>query len=99
MKSMTISGVYAGNTHARITWNGSANWTPVSLASDEVVGILQKGDATRKYANWIDYLFTHVPAAWKPGHCDKTGTVTDRSVIARARVLKVDPYAMIRKDL
>jgi phosphatidylserine/phosphatidylglycerophosphate/cardiolipin synthase-like enzyme len=77
MKSMTISGVYGSNKHARITWNGSANWTPVSLASDEVVGILQKGDVTREYSNWIDYLFTHVPASWKPHHCDKTGTVTD----------------------
>jgi hypothetical protein len=99
MKSMTISGVYDGNRHARITWNGSANWTPVSLASDEVVGILQKGDVTRKYSNWIDYLFTHVPHAWKPDHCTPTGTITDRSVTARARLLKVDPYALIRKDL
>ena len=27
MKSMTVSGVYGKNTHARFTWNGSANWT------------------------------------------------------------------------
>ncbi|HET7066515.1 MAG TPA: phospholipase D-like domain-containing protein [Nocardioides sp.] len=99
MKSMTISGVYAGNTHARYTWNGSANWTPVSLASDEVVGILQKGSATRKYSNWIDYLFTHVPASWESQHCTTIGTITDRSVVTRARALKVDPYALIRKDL
>jgi len=99
MKSMTISGVYNGNTHARVTWNGSANWTPVSLASDEVVGVLDKGDVTREYSNWIDYLFTHVPQAWKPDHCTTTGTITDRSVVARARLLKVDPYALIRKDL
>jgi phosphatidylserine/phosphatidylglycerophosphate/cardiolipin synthase-like enzyme len=99
MKSMTISGVYAGSSHARYTWNGSANWTPVSLASDEVVGILHKGSVTRQYSNWIDYLFTHVPAAWQPAHCTTLGTVTDRSVAARARALKVDPYALIRKDL
>ena len=114
MKSMTISGVYGKNTHARYTWNGSANWTPVSLASDEVVGVLQKGDVTREYANWIDYLFTHVPVTWQPGHCTPTGPVIDRSgigrpatdrpvtyrsVTARARALHVDPYAMIRKDL
>jgi len=94
MKSMTVSGVYGKNTHANITWNGSANWTPVSLASDEVVGEIQRGATTRNYANWIDYLFTHVPAAWKPGHCDETGTVPER-----ARALRVDPYAIIRKDL
>lgn len=99
MKSMTISGVYRKNTHARITWNGSANWTPVSLSSDEVVGELHKGHVTRQYSNWIDYLYTHVPQAWTPSHCLTTGTVTDRSVLARARALKVDPYALIRKDL
>jgi len=94
MKSMTISGHYGSNTHARITWNGSANWTPVSLASDEVVGVLRKGRTTRTYANWIDYLFTHVPVTWEAGHCEGTSTVTDR-----ARLLKVDPYALIRQDL
>ena len=108
MKSMTVSGVYGANTHARITWNGSANWTPVSLASDEVVSRIEKGTTTAKYANWIDYLSTHVPASWLPGHCTTTGTVGtdgapiplgDRGVMARARLLKVDPYALMRKDL
>ena len=94
MKSMTVSGVYGKNTHARITWNGSANWTPVSLQSDEVVGRLQRADVTAEYSNWIDFLFTHVPAAWKPHHCDTVGTVTER---AAAR--HVDPYALIRQDL
>jgi len=94
MKSMTVSGVYGKNTHARITWNGSANWTPVSLASDEVVGTLVRGDTTRTYSNWIDFLFTHVPSAWNPNHCDRIGTVTER---AAAR--NVDPYALIRQDL
>jgi hypothetical protein len=99
MKSMTISGVFGQNTHARITWNGSANWTPVSLASDEVVGRLQKGSTTGTYSKWIDYLFTHVPRAWAPHHCDVPGTVGDRSVVARARMFHVDPYALIKQDL
>jgi len=100
MKSMTVSGVYGQNTHARFTWNGSANWTGVSLGSDEVVGELHMPTVTREYSSWIDYMYNHVPAGWKPGHCqDPTGTVGDRSVIARARLLKVDPYALIRKDL
>jgi phosphatidylserine/phosphatidylglycerophosphate/cardiolipin synthase-like enzyme len=108
MKSMTVSGVLGKNTHARVTWNGSANWTPVSLGSDEVVGRIQKGSVTAQYAGWIDYLFTHVPASWEPGHCDDTGTVGtdgsplpagDRGVMARARILKVDPYELMRKDL
>jgi phosphatidylserine/phosphatidylglycerophosphate/cardiolipin synthase-like enzyme len=101
MKSMTVSGVFGKNTHARITWNGSANWTPVSLASDEVVGRIQKGSVTGVYANWIDYLFTHVPKSWVAGHCTGPGTVGggDLTTMARARMLKVDPYELIRKDL
>jgi phosphatidylserine/phosphatidylglycerophosphate/cardiolipin synthase-like enzyme len=99
MKSMTVSGVFGKNTHARITWNGSANWTPVSLSSDEVVGRIQTGEATGAYASWIDYLATHVPRAWVTGHCTTPGSVDDRSVTARARLLKVDPYELIKKDL
>jgi len=99
MKSMTISGHYGANHRARFTWNGSANWTPVSLASDEVVGTLKLAHVTRQYSNWIDYLFTHVPAAWRPSHCSTIGVATDRSVLTRARTLHVDPYALIRQDL
>ncbi|MCW2844829.1 MAG: hypothetical protein JWN22_2745 [Nocardioides sp.] len=95
MKAMTVSGVYGKNTHAAITWNGSANWTPVSLASDEVLGLLEKRSVTRNYSKWIDYLFTHVPGAWDQGHCGSSpGTVSER---AAAR--HVDPYALIRQDL
>jgi phosphatidylserine/phosphatidylglycerophosphate/cardiolipin synthase-like enzyme len=94
MKSMTVSGVYGKNTHARITWNGSANWTPVSLASDEVVGRWESRRVTATYASWIDFLFTHVPAVWDPHHCETPGTVTER-----AAALHVDPYALIRQDL
>ena len=94
MKSMTIQGNYNGNHHARLTVNGSANWTPVSLASDEVVGYINRIGTTRTYANWIDYLFTHVPAAWVPNHCKTPGTIQDRAMARH-----VDPYALIRKDL
>jgi phosphatidylserine/phosphatidylglycerophosphate/cardiolipin synthase-like enzyme len=98
MKSMTVSGVYGKDRSAQITWNGSANWTPVSLASDEVVGTIRRAGTTRIYSNWIDYIFTHVPRAWEPNHCSTLGTVGDRTMaIARAR--HVDPYAIIRKDL
>lgn len=95
MKSMTVSGVYGKNTHARITWNGSANWTPVSLASDEVVGKIQRGGVTGKYASWIDYLFTHVPRAWVAGHCTGPTAPPERT----ANGQRIDPYALIRQDL
>jgi phosphatidylserine/phosphatidylglycerophosphate/cardiolipin synthase-like enzyme len=95
MKSMTVSGVYGKNTHARITWNGSANWTPVSLGSDEVVGEIQRGGVTGKYSSWIDYLFTHVPRAWVPGHCTGPTAPPERA----ADGSRIDPYALIRQDL
>lgn len=99
MKSMTISGVYGSSTHARITWNGSANWTSVALASDEVVGRLDSARVTRKYSDWIDHLFTHVPAAWLPGHCGGVGFVGANGDRAASGGKKVDPYALIRQDL
>lgn len=68
MKSMAISGYYGGNPGARMVWNGSANWTSVALASDEVVGVVNKKWVTNKYMQWIDYMFTHRPAAWGPEH-------------------------------
>jgi hypothetical protein len=95
MKSMTVNGVFGKNTHARITWNGSANWTPVSLGSDEVVGRWASGRITKTYSNWIDFLFTHVPAVWQPHHCDKVASAPERGTTTR----HVDPYALIRQDL
>lgn len=66
MKSMAVSGNIAGNPTAKITWNGSANWTSVALASDEVVGVVRKKWVTNRYMQWIDHMFTHRPAIWGP---------------------------------
>jgi hypothetical protein len=61
MKNMAVSGVYAGVTNAQVTWNGSANWTSVALASDEVVARIFNGRVRRQYSQWVDYLFAHPP--------------------------------------
>jgi phosphatidylserine/phosphatidylglycerophosphate/cardiolipin synthase-like enzyme len=61
MKNMAVSGHYAGVGNARVTWNGSANWTSVALASDEVVGRIYSGKVMRQYSNWVDFLFAHPP--------------------------------------
>jgi phosphatidylserine/phosphatidylglycerophosphate/cardiolipin synthase-like enzyme len=68
MKTMAVSGNIAGDPAAKITWNGSANWTSVALASDEVVGIVRKKWVTTRYMRWIDHMFTHRPAVWGPQH-------------------------------
>jgi hypothetical protein len=61
MKNMAVSGRYAGVTNAQVTWNGSANWTSVALASDEVVARIYNGRVRRQYSQWVDYLFSHPP--------------------------------------
>jgi phosphatidylserine/phosphatidylglycerophosphate/cardiolipin synthase-like enzyme len=94
MKAMTINGVYAGETDATVTVNGSANWTATALASDEVVGVLQKRSVNRRYRKWIDFLFTHRPASW-----GKAGADGGAAVERRARAMHVDPYALIKQDL
>ncbi|WP_210650469.1 phospholipase D-like domain-containing protein [Nocardioides sp. SYSU D00065] len=73
MKSMAISGVINGDPRAKITWNGSANWTSVALASDEVLGMIRKRGVTNRYMQWIDYMFTHRPAIWGPEHPGNNG--------------------------
>ncbi|SEC67039.1 PLD-like domain-containing protein [Nocardioides exalbidus] len=107
MKSMAISGNYAGDPGAKIVWNGSANWTSVAIASDEVVGIVRQKWVTNRYMQWIDYMFTHRPAAWGPEHpgnnaSSPTGRVTAGSLDSlntyEARVAATDAYdAMVEQ--
>lgn len=113
MKSMAIVGNFAGDPAARITWNGSANWTSVALASDEVLGIVRRGGATRKYMQWTDKMFNSRPAHWGPQHPGNNraygrvvpGTnepITQEQyaalVEARAEERGVDPYALIKQE-
>ncbi|GAA4732881.1 hypothetical protein GCM10023350_15430 [Nocardioides endophyticus] len=95
MKTIAISGVYDGKTDAMITVNGSANWTHVSLVSDEVIGVLQYPKATRQYINWIDYLFNHRPATW--GVEGAVGNTAGG--VERRRTTSVDPYALIKQEM
>ena len=95
MKVMTVSGVYAGNTAATMTWNGSANWTNVALVSDEAGMRITLPAVQRKYATWIDTLFANPPP---PAVDDGTGGV-DR-VAGRKSVAPTvkDPYALVEVD-
>jgi phosphatidylserine/phosphatidylglycerophosphate/cardiolipin synthase-like enzyme len=77
MKAMAVSGNYHGDPAAKITWNGSANWTPVALASDEVVGIVRKKWVTNRYMQWIDYMFTHRPVFWGPQNANNNTNTTE----------------------
>jgi len=110
MKTMAVSGVYAGQTNANVTWNGSANWTDVALASDEVVARVYSTKTVRVYSNWFDWLFAHPPAfSCNPlcgGGGDDPGGImagkygsSPEDVLALARLRGVDPYAKMRHEL
>ena len=98
MKSMAVSGNIGGNPGAKITWNGSANWTSVALASDEVVGVVRKKWVTNRYMQWIDYMFTHRPLAWDADTGDNPiSDPTGRTAVGsmdtyEARVAAQDQY-------
>lgn len=106
MKDMAISGVFRGKTDARVVINGTANWTPVALQSDEVVAEINSPSITASYINWIDYLWHHRPASWGPvnlapvsstGTIDRPVITPDGQVVVR-QVRKVDPYALMKKE-
>jgi len=61
LKVMTIQGNFAGKSNQQISWNGSSNWTSVSLASDDVQGMVDQVGITKRYANWIDRMYNHPP--------------------------------------
>jgi phosphatidylserine/phosphatidylglycerophosphate/cardiolipin synthase-like enzyme len=101
-KDMTVEGTYAGDKKSFVTWNGTANWTPLPLTSDEMVAEIHDRSTTQAYATWINWLLTHRPTSWP---ADGTTTCTpppnaDGRVRAGARIggAKVDPYALVKQD-
>ena len=65
-KFMTISGVYAGNTSAEVSINGSTNWTAKAMRSDETIGIVYDAAIRRQYADWVDQRYTNPPPGAAP---------------------------------
>ncbi len=61
MKVLTISGRYRGNGSARVTFNGSANWSPAALPSDEAGMRIYGAGLLGAYNRWIEYLFANPP--------------------------------------
>lgn len=80
-KVLTVNGVYQDRTDARETWNGSSNWTGLSLGSDETFVHLKSASVTKRYDDFIDRWFNHPP-------------VTARMPASYARA-GVNPYALV----
>ncbi len=93
LKSLAISGVYEGKTNARVVYNGSANWSAVPLASDEVVGEFRDTAMTNAYINWTDFLYKNRPGSWGPVNL---APVT--STVVEGRAIPVDPYSFMKEN-
>ncbi|UUW87070.1 phospholipase D-like domain-containing protein [Pimelobacter simplex] len=93
LKSLAISGNYDGNTAARVVYNGSANWSSVPLASDDVVGEFKDVAMTKAYIDWTDFLYKHRPGSWGP-----VNLAPITSSVVEGRIAPVDPYALMKEN-
>ena len=93
LKSLAISGVYQGQTNARVVYNGSANWSAVPLASDEVVGEFRDASMTQAYINWTDFLYKNRPKRWGP-----VNLAPVKSSMVEGRAIPVDPYSLMKEN-
>ncbi|MCY7395191.1 MAG: phospholipase D-like domain-containing protein [Nocardioides sp.] len=94
-KVLTIQGRYGDERSATVTINGSANWTPLSLISDEAVLRIDDRGTLRRYRRWIERLFAHPPKN-PPG--SRSQILDRRAVGAPADNGSADPYARIQVD-
>lgn len=107
-KVLTIRGRYGSNSRANVTVNGSANWSPAALASDEVVYTLTKRWVVTRYNDWVNRLFANPPRTSRVTTTARTGTAgpdttgTDTTgtgtgipehVPLGSKVDGIDPYA------
>ncbi|MDN4172736.1 phospholipase D-like domain-containing protein [Nocardioides sp. SOB77] len=86
MKVLTIKGRYRDSRRATVVVNGSANWSPAVLNSDEAVLRIRRAPVLRDYNRWIEKLYRNPP---DPG---LIGPLLGR------RLGVLDPYAEIEVD-
>lgn len=98
MKVMTIKGHYGNDRRAWVTLNGSANWSPAALASDEVVMRIRRQGIVKRYNGWIDRLYNNPPRSGRvmTGSTARTTTPALREHIPLGTLVNgVDPYSEI----
>ncbi|MDN4160510.1 phospholipase D-like domain-containing protein [Nocardioides abyssi] len=61
-KVLTVRGHYGKDRKATVTLNGSANWSPASLPSDEVLIRLRAPGPLKKYNAFVERWFNNPPA-------------------------------------
>ncbi|NHC22334.1 hypothetical protein G6553_03980 [Nocardioides sp. IC4_145] len=83
MKVLTIKGRYRDSRRASVVVNGSANWSPAVLNSDEAVLRIRRAPVLKAYNRRIEKLYRNPP---------DTGLIAP--VLGR-RLGMIDPYAEI----
>ncbi|HNA99970.1 MAG TPA: phospholipase D-like domain-containing protein, partial [Marmoricola sp.] len=95
-KVMAISGNLGGNPAASLSVDGSTNWTPVAMVSDETYARAADPDSVARYFRFVDWWFGHAPVSWSYRSA-RTGSSYNRLAPTDgpgygARVNGVDPY-------
>jgi hypothetical protein len=86
-KVLAVSGWFGKDRSARISWQGSENWSGLAKISDEQGFQIRRGGAEGVYARWVDYLFNNPPPP------------SPATTLRMARARGVDPYALIKEEL
>jgi phosphatidylserine/phosphatidylglycerophosphate/cardiolipin synthase-like enzyme len=101
MKAIAINGNY-GNDHShKVVLNGSANWSGMSLKSDEQGLILHQPKAVGQYIAWINHIFEHPPPKPKPvvvPPIQPTPPTQPTQPTQDGRSATVNPYAHVELD-
>ncbi len=103
MKVLTIKGHLGADRRATLTVNGSENWTPVALVSDEATLKLTRPQVLHRYNRHITWLFKNPPPQRRTVAARTTsGAPAERVVVPAhlplgATVDGVDPYAQVQQ--
>ncbi|MDN4172738.1 phospholipase D-like domain-containing protein [Nocardioides sp. SOB77] len=101
-KVLTVRGRYGADRRATMTLNGSANWSPAALPSDEVLIRLQGKGPLQRYNRFVERLFDNPPPRGRAaarGTSARSGAapvVLPEHLPLGTRVDGVDPYALLQ---
>ena len=98
-KVMVISGNVAGNPAANLAVDGSTNWTPVAMASDETYARTASQAAVNKYSQFVDWWFVNAPSSWsyrKNGRASFNRLAQSDGPAYGVKVKGVDPYQKLQ---
>ncbi|MDP3890598.1 phospholipase D-like domain-containing protein [Nocardioides sp.] len=87
-KVMVVQGHWGGNRSASMVWNGSANWSPLVMRSDEAGVRMNNAPRARRYAKYVDWLYANPPVQARP----------NPTLMARTYSQGIDPYSKIEVD-